>query len=346
MSVHVVTKQAVFIDPSSDHFLEDRLFDINNEQLNRDGTLMPFARLREYLMKQGVAVHTADKLRDGSERRELNHYWSLGLLQGYEDFMGDAGVRLRGFILMEPPLVQPEMYEALPRLTAVFEEVYLHNTIGDGYALDGVAQERLRKLYWPQPYGDILPEFWSRTQRLNKLVAIAGNHNPGSRKPELYSERIKAVAELSEREGIDLFGRGWDRWWSRQSCWWPYWRNRRAIMSNYHGSCSSKWDTLSRYRFSLCFENMPMTGYVTEKIFDCLYAGTVPVYWGAPDIEALIPAGAYIDMRKFTTYSEMFHHISAMSDTHWNAMRSVARDFLQTRAAVEYSDSLLQVVRL
>lgn len=341
-----MNKQAVFIDPSSDHFLEDRLFEINNDQLNRDGTLIPFARLREHLMKQGVAVHTADKLRDGSERRELNHYWSLGALKGCEDFMGDASVRLRGFILMEPPLVQPGMYEALPRLTTLFEEVYLHNTIGDGYALDGVAQERLRKLHWPQPYGDVLEEFWNRKQRFNKLAAIAGNHNPGFYKPELYSERIKAIAELSERQGIDLFGRGWDRWWSRQSCWWPYWRYRRAIMSNYYGSCNSKWETLSRYRFSLCFENMPMMGYLTEKIFDCLYAGTVPVYWGAPDIDALIPSESFIDMRNFCTYDEMFNHIIGMSDKQWHDMRSVARDFLQTRGALEYRDSLLQVVRL
>lgn len=340
-----MTSQAAFIDPSSEHFLDDRLFDTGNARLNRDGTLLPFARLREHLAARGIALHTADKLRDGSERRDLNHYWSLGLVDGHKAFAGDPDIRLRGFILLEPPLVQADMYAALPMLTSVFEEVYVHNTEGDGYALDGVARDRLRKLYWPQPYGDVLPQYWGRAERLNKLVAIAGNHNPGRRRPELYSERIKAIAALSSRQGIDLYGRGWERWWSRQSAWWPYWRHRVELVANYHGSCASKWETLSRYRYCLCFENMPMRGYLTEKLFDCLYAGTVPVYWGAPDIEAMVPPQAYIDMRQFRSYTEMYEYVTRLGDAQWQQMREVGREFMRTRGAAVYADSLLSMVR-
>lgn len=336
--------QAFFIDPSSNHFLGDRLFDIADRRLNRDGTLLPYSRLRDHLKGLGISLHTADKLRDGSERKDINHYWSMGILNGYESLLGDPEIRLRGFILFEPALVQPELYTALPQLTSVFEEVYVHNIVGDGYGLRGVQRERLRKLYWPQPYGDVIPQYWNRGQRLNKLVAIAGNHNPGNRKPELYSERINAISALADRGGVDLFGRGWERWWSRQSFWWPYWRNLKAIRANFQGRCDSKWETLSRYRFSLCFENAPMKGYITEKMFDCLYAGTVPVYWGATDIDSLIPNGAYIDMRQFHSYIEMFDYILAISDAEWHKMREVGRNFLRTRAAAEYCDSLLRMI--
>lgn len=341
-----MTVQAVFLDPSSDHFLQNRLFDVSDAHLNRDGTLLPFARLRAHLVTQGVQAHTADKLRDGSERHGINHYWSLGSIKGYKDFIYSNDVKLRGIILMEPPLVRPDLYEALPELTSFFEEVYLHNTVGDGYSLAGVRQEQLRPLFWPQPHGDVLPEHWGRTQRLNKLVVIAGNHNPGLRKPELYSERIKAIAALQARQCVDLFGRGWERWWSRQSLWWPYWRYRGAIASSYRGSCVSKWETLSAYRFSLCFENMPMTGYVTEKLFDCLYAGTVPIYWGAPNIDDLVPAGAYVDMRQFDTYGDMLDHVLAMSDKDWQTMREIARQFLRTRGNEIYCNSLIHMIRI
>lgn len=341
-----MTAQAVFIDPPSDHFLQNRLFDVSDGHLNRDGTLLPYARVREHLAALGVSTHTADRLRDGSERRGVNHYWSLGLIQGYREFVHDADVRLRGFLLMEPPLVRPDLYEALPELTSVFEEVYVHNTVGDGYSLTGVNHERLRPLFWPQPHGDVLPEHWGQTRRLNKLVAIAGNHNPRFRKPELYSERIKAIGALQSRQGVDLFGRGWDRWWSRQSLWWTYWRHRGAIAASYMGSCVSKWETLSAYRFSLCFENMPMTGYVTEKLFDCLYAGTVPVYWGASDIDRLVPAGAYVDMRRFQTYNDMLDHVLAMSDQEWQAMRELGRQFLRTRGREVYCNSLINMIRI
>ena len=338
--------QAVFIDPSTNHFLDDRLFDLDNHHLNRDGTLVPFAALRDNLAKKGIPVHTADKLRDGSERRDINHYWSLGLINGYQSFVHDDSVRLRGFILFEPPIVQPKMYNALSQLSANFEEVFLHNIVGDGYSLDGVVESRLRKIYWPQPYGDVQPEFWGRKNRLNKLVMIAGNHNPRFRKPEFYSERIKAVARLSKCNGIDLFGRGWEQWWSRQSLWRPYWLNRKSIMSSYRGACTSKLEVLSKYRFSLCFENMPMTGYVTEKLFDCFYAGTVPIYWGAPDINELVPSDAYIDMRKFHSLEDMFDRVQKLSDREWINMREAARDFLRGRGTTQYRDSLLNVVSL
>ena len=341
-----MTTQAVFIDPSSPHFLGDQLFNKDNQQLNRDGTLLPFVRLRDHLVEQGVAVHTADKLRDGSERRDINHYWSLGLLDEYKRFVGDAGVRLRGFVLLEPPLVQPSMYASLPALTSAFEEVHVHNVHGDGYSMNGVVTNRLRKLFWPQPFGDVLPQYWSQTDRLNKLVAIAGAHNPRGRTPELYSQRIKAVAALSHLQGIDLYGRGWDRWWSRQSLWWPYWRHRGAIMRSYQGSCASKWETLSKYRFSLCFENMPMSGYVTEKIFDCFYAGTVPVYWGAPDIKKLIPAGAFLDMRRFNNYQEMYEHALGIPKSEWQVMREIGGKFLQERGTRDYYNSLLNIVHV
>ncbi|MGV3727529.1 glycosyltransferase family 10 domain-containing protein [Hydrogenophaga sp.] len=340
-----MTNQAVFIDPSSDHFQNDRLFDVDDANLNRDGTLLPFSRLKEYLSSQGIPTFTADKLRDGSERRELNHYWSLGILEHYKELVEREDVRLRGFLLMEPPLVRPDLYAALPELTAAFDEVYVHNIVGDGYSLEGVLQHKLRPLFWPQPYADVLMPYWESTDRKNKLVVIAGNHNPRLRKPELYSERIKAIAALNDRKGIDLFGRGWQRWWSRQSFWWTYWRYRHAIMANYYGSCNSKWTVLSSYRFSLCFENMPIAGYVTEKIFDCLYAGTVPVYWGATDIDTLIPPGAFIDMRRFSGYADMLDFVQAMSDEEWQSMRTIAREFLQTRGRAVYYNSLVNMFK-
>ena len=43
-----------------------------------------------------------------------------------------------------------------------------------------------------------------------------------------------------------------------------------------------KQDVLSRYLFYFAFENTIESGYVTEKVFDALKAGAVPVYLGDP----------------------------------------------------------------
>ena len=46
---------------------------------------------------------------------------------------------------------------------------------------------------------------------------------------------------------------------------------------------------LMDYRVYLAFENSRERGYVTEKILDGYKAGTVPVYFGAPDVDLYVP---------------------------------------------------------
>ncbi len=338
-------KQAVFIDPPYRDFLQDQLFSHSNPILNRDNQLLPFIRLKQYLETRGIPVHTADRLRDGSVNADIKHYWSLGLMD-YQALCGRTDVRLRGFVIMEPPLVAPHLYEALPRLTRDFEHVYLHNTAGDGYSLCGVDRSRLVKYYVPQPYDDVVRTAWQNEDRANKLVVIAGIHNARGRKPEFYSKRIEAVGRLHPLQAIDLYGHGWDRWWTRHAATLTYWRHLRTIRQNYRGAVASKLDTLSQYRFCLCFENMPMLGYVTEKIFDCFYAGTVPVYLGAQDISDLIPSEAYIDMRDFGSddYGAMWYSIRKMSLQEWQRRRSAGRDFIRSVAARQYHDSLINMI--
>jgi hypothetical protein len=47
---------------------------------------------------------------------------------------------------------------------------------------------------------------------------------------------------------------------------------------------------LGRYQFNFAFENSIEDGYVTEKVFDALVSGTVPVYLGdAAHLKKLLP---------------------------------------------------------
>jgi len=57
---------------------------------------------------------------------------------------------------------------------------------------------------------------------------------------------------------------------------------------------------LGRYRFNLAYENCIDRDYVTEKWFDCLLAGCVPVYLGAPNIADFAPApDSFVDASQF-----------------------------------------------
>jgi hypothetical protein len=336
--------QKIYIDPSYPVFYEDRLFDEHNSQLNRDDMLSPFIRLRTELAEQGLAVHTADYLIKNAGS-ELGDYYSLGISNNYSSLTSLKAVNLKAFVVMEPPVVAPHLYRELPALTSVFERVYVHNTEGDGYSLEGVDKSKLRQLFWPQPRADVIEPLWKNKNRKHRLVVINSNLKPVSYSGELYSKRIEAMADLACVNAVDLYGRGWDKWWSRNAMWLPYWRNKSALKSIYKGSCVSKYEVMSKYNFALCFENMAMKGYVTEKIFDCLYSGTVPIYLGAKDIKSLIPENCYIDYRNYSSALHMWEHIQSFSTHEIESIRAAGREFILSQAYKNYYNSILNIVK-
>jgi hypothetical protein len=332
----------IYIDPPSPAYLDNRLFDLSNKILNRDDSLLPYWEVRESFRKLGIEVNTADFL-PSKPKDEVCEYYSFGGLAGITGLLGRQDVILKAFLIFEPPIVDPRLYESLPFLATCFEEVYVHNVNGEGYSLDRVDRARLKKLYWPQPRKDVMLEYWKCDQRQHRIVVINGSHVPRRSTGELYSKRIEGMAELAKSGKIDLYGRGWDRWWSRSSMWLPYWKNRHKLMSIYQGPCQSKYETLAKYSFSLCFENMEMLGYVTEKIFDCFYAGTVPIYLGAKDIRKLIPESSYIDFRNYNSWTEMLQHIESMAIDQILEMKHHGREFLLGMDSKKYQNSLLTI---
>ncbi|MCY6381470.1 glycosyltransferase family 10 domain-containing protein [Hoeflea prorocentri] len=67
------------------------------------------------------------------------------------------------------------------------------------------------------------------------------------------------------------------------------WSEKNALDIDLLGLAYRKIDTkeegLLPYRFSVVIENCREEGYFTEKLLDSLLCGTLPIYWGAPDIE-------------------------------------------------------------
>jgi len=326
----------IFIDPPSRAFYENRFF--TNSEMNRDESLRPTISLKEQLHDHGIELNTFD-LWD-KESGPIDYY-SFGMMDNLESVAADTQVKLKGFYVFEPPVVDPSMYRSLAKLTAMFDQVYVHNIHGDGYALDGVDQSRLKKLFWPQSFNSIIQKYWANSERERRVVVINGNHKPASRYRELYSKRIEAMVALSSYGIVDLYGRGWDRWLSRSSMWMPYWKNRKQLMSVYRGPCASKFEVLSSYEFCLCFENMVMDSYMTEKLFDCLYTGCIPIYYGAPDIADYVDPGAYIDFRKFHGWDDLVSYIMSMPESDVKAMKERGKVFLESEAMGLFYNSLM-----
>lgn len=80
----------------------------------------------------------------------------------------------------------------------------------------------------------------------------------------------------------------------------------------------TKKTTISRYRFTVAFENSIAPGYVTEKLFQPLRAGSVPIYRGAPDVDRYLPAGrCMINADDFGSPHELAEFLLQMIDAEY-----------------------------
>jgi len=79
----------------------------------------------------------------------------------------------------------------------------------------------------------------------------------------------------------------------------------------------SKMDTMSRYKFTIAFENAIDKDYVTEKFYDPLIAGSVPIYLGAPNIDDFAPGDkCFINACNWNSPESLARYILEVSKNH------------------------------
>ena len=72
----------------------------------------------------------------------------------------------------------------------------------------------------------------------------------------------------------------------------------------------------ARYKFTLAFENTVTPDYVTEKLYEPLIAGSVPVYRGAPNVADFAPAPrCFIDAADFAGPAELAAYLDHLDRT-------------------------------
>ena len=327
----------IFIDPSYPAYENNKLFDLNDTALNRDDTLLPYVKFKNDLALKSIELLTYDLTRNFTkEEMSGDGYISLGNIRDIKELKA-KNLKLLAFYVMESPLIDAKLYLSLPTISQHFDQVFVHNTVGDCYTLHGVQLSCLEKIYIPQPYGQVVDKYWSNTKRENKIVAIIGNHKPiRLLEKELYSQRIKWALGLNKKIAVDLFGGGWSKVFSRSSLWLVFLTNYFSIQKIYKGRCGSKLAVMSGYDYALCFENLKMKGYFTEKIFDCFYSGAIPIYLGGDDILERIPKGCFIDLRNFKNAEELSNYLLDMPAEKKSDYRNAAKYFLASAEGQKY----------
>lgn len=232
--------------------------------------------------------------------------------------------------LWEGQAVRPHNYKK--SLHKLFSIIFTWNDdLADG--------KKFHKFYLPFPtnFPEIIKKSFDQKKLLINITANKGSNNY-KYKNELYSERIKSIQffEKNYPNDFDLYGVGW----------------KKEENPSYRGGIKHKSDVLPSYKFSLCYENLKNeNGYITEKIFDCFMCGTVPIYWGANNIEKYVDKEAFIDKRLFKTDEEIANHIINMRENEYNNYIKAIDNYLNSEKfqlflSTNFANTIINTLKL
>ena len=66
---------------------------------------------------------------------------------------------------------------------------------------------------------------------------------------------------------------------------------------------------IRQYAFVTAFENSYYPGYVTEKLWEPLGQGSLPIYLGAPNVNMMFPEKSFINVNDFGTLDDLVDYI-------------------------------------
>lgn len=342
-----------FIEPYTTQLLADGIFDASDRPLNRDSVLEVYACLRDECEKAGVKLHTSDFVPADERGDAVFHVSSINSYSMlHREMSGRRDVFLGSYYLHEPPVdvrSNPRStYRRLDELSARYRRVYVGCAEEAIRELNGVpAQFHTKHFFYPQSPDGVFEGLWARRERKPLVMINSANYSP-MRGLELYSERIRAISYFGSRSLIDLYGHRWREFPARlavqsairlasrpsarhaSSLRCALWMlaNLRPVLRSYRGTCASKYQTLAGYDFAVCYENFRIRGFITEKLLDCLFAGTIPIYWGAPDVEDWIPRDCFIDRGEFRSHADLHAFLQSLGEDDKRRYREAGRDFV------------------
>ena len=307
----------------------NELFDPKNTDINRDNCMSAFHLLKTDLFDKGYDLSTNDINKE--DECDLTLYFDVSLLP-------DLKSNINYLILQESEVINPLGWSK--ELHRNFDRVYTWHD-------DFIDNDKYFKLNFSHEFPNLIYRKKQIVSWKNKKLCtlISGNKRV-NHYLELYSERLSAIRwfeKNSNESDFEFYGVGWDK---------PRYANKYinyiikkmpsffflyANSSRYQGAVVSKIETLKGYKFAICFENARgIPGYITEKIFDCFFAGCVPVYYGAPNIEVHIPCSCYIDFRDFNNYAELYAYLQNISEEEYSVYISAIEDYLVNERSVSF----------
>ncbi len=332
-------RKAAFV--TQPFYYNNKVFDLSDPTVNRDNCLYSFYLLRKTLAENNIDLSTSDI--NSIEDSEFVIYNEVP-----ERFPANHKPSKSYALLFETDLIRPINWKADHHQQ--FHKIFTWN--------DSILDQ---KTYIKMNFSHLFPEKIERVPFKERLLCTLIAGNKSVRHPlELYSERLRTIRwfEAHHPDEFQYYGMGWDL----RNLGHPFLNKvaKKLKMASwlparpspcYAGTVDSKIETLKNYKFSICYENaQQIPGYITEKIFDSFFAGCIPVYWGAPNIEDHIPKECFVDRRDYSSHADLYHDLSNMTEAEFNHRLDAIEDYLNGPQAtpftsMEFSNTILRHVK-
>lgn len=218
----------------------------------------------------------------------------------------DVESKLRGvpkertiFLLREPPLE-----ELVARRTAAYEQA--KNYCGYVSGPDDFA-----------PTPNYMPAIWYHAnsfRELNEMELPPKDKTcswitSGINRTANHRKRLDFLKLLQSSEvKIDLYGRNLPTW------------------ANSGGNLYNKWYGMAPYYYNLAIENYAENDwYVSEKLWDALLAWCLPIYYGGPAADKLMPPGSFLRLPSLDEKGIAYiQEVTATPDAWYAAKEAIA----------------------
>ncbi|MBP9673642.1 MAG: hypothetical protein KBD63_00975 [Bacteriovoracaceae bacterium] len=322
----------------SDFFLNDRIFDLNDPIANRDDCLYGFYCLKEKLKEIGFSLATQDK-----------HPVEESDLVFYNDMPKKNPINFSKsyLLLFESEIIRKDNWDL--KRHSFFKKIFTWKS-------DLVDNLKYYKINFPIK---INPYKLNISFDKKKLACLISAHKEVFHPLELYSERRKTITWFEQHRPsfFDYYGFGWEYFYLpallvkvlKKTKLLRLFPKKKTLC--YQGVVNNKFKTLAHYKFCICYENArDIPGYITEKILDCFLAGCVPIYWGASDIEEVIPTECYIDRKAFKDHTSLFNFLNDMTFDQYQKYQEAIKSFLEQEApkvfsAEMFAENILKVIK-
>lgn len=295
-------------------YQQNKIFDENDSIINRDDCQRPLIELKRKLRQSNVFLDTVDITSVDS----CDLAFFINVPDSSNEYFKETQrlnkpsyVYINELAMIHPQNADPEMHKHFKKIFTYQQQL--------------IDERTTFKINYSFNFSQKLDRFRPVPFEKKKLCTLIAGYKKLDHPLELYSQRIKTIRwfERKHSSEFDLYGQGWNNYGFLRSL-------ITRKFPSYRGPVVEKQEVLSQYKFNICYENAKnVPGWITEKIFDAFFAGTVPVYWGWKGVTDYIPQDCFIDRENFKNNHELYNYLSSMTSNEYERYIDNIFNFLE-----------------